>query len=484
MNKQIRILGAVLMLAFAVLFLQLNNLQVLQASKLANAPGNSRAALARFSSPRGDIQTADGVVVARSVPSKDIYKYQREYPQGPLYADITGYFSLVYGTEGVESTYNQDLEGHTLPLKDIRDLLTTRTVTENVTLTTSSKVQAAAASALGTKVGAVVALNPTNGAVLAMYSNPTYDPNPLASHNGNVSTAAWKANQANPAQPMLPRAYRRSYPPGSTFKVVTTASVLDHQPALATQNFPTVSAIPLPNSTHLLHNFQGETCGGMLPTLFTVSCDTGFGQIGLDLGAQNLFNEAESFGFNQAPPIDLPAAAASTFPPVSAFSQDLPALAYSAIGQQDVSATALQMALVSGGIANHGVIVGPHVMSQIRDSQGRLVRSWKPKPWKTATSPQSAATISTMMVNVANNGTARGVFNIPGVQVAAKTGTAQVGTSQVSTNWMIAFAPANAPRVAVAVVVPGQPGLTSEAQGATVAGPIANSVLASALSQP
>lgn len=481
MNRQIRILGAFLMVLFAVLFLQLNNLQVLQASKLANAPGNTRANTERFSTPRGDIQTSDGVVVARSVASGGTYKYQREYPEGPLFADVTGYDSLIYGTDGVEQTYNSYLEGHSAPITSIGDLLTNRMVTDNVTLTLSNALQATAANALGSKVGAVVAIDPSNGSILAMYSSPSYDPNPLASHDSNVVTSAWKANQSNPAQPMLARAYRRSYPPGSTFKVVTASAVLDHDPALANQSFPQQSSIPLPNSNKTLSNFAGETCGGTLPTLLTVSCDTGFAQLGLQLGAQNLSAEAQAYGFNQQPPLDLPGVASSTFPPASAFNQDQPGLAYSAIGQQDVSATALQMALVASAVANNGVIVGPHVMSQIRDSQGRLVRSWKPKPWLTATSPQTASALTQMMVSVVQSGTGTTVA-IPGVQVAAKTGTAQTNQTIGSDNWMIAFAPANAPKVAVAVVVPGQPGLPVDSQGATVAGPIVKAVLQAELS--
>lgn len=484
MNRQIRVLGVVMLAAFALLFLQLNNIQVLQSSKLANSSGNVRHVLAMFNQPRGVIQTSDGTVVAKSVPSSGLYKYQRQYPEGSLFAHITGYISLIYGSTGVEAAYSKDLSGHTLPIRALGDLLTNRQVTENVTLTLSNRLQQVAANALtASKVrGSVVVLDPSTGAVLAMYTNPSYDPNPLASHDGATVTNAWKAYQADSGNPMLARAYRRSYAPGSTFKVVTASAVLDHQPSLATKSYPQVTQIGLPNTTHTLHNFADESCGGQLPELLTVSCDTGFAQLGLDLGAQSLSAEADAFGFNQTPPLDLPALA-SSFPPASAFAHDLPGLAFSAIGQQNVSATALQMALVAAGIANHGVIVGPHVMAEVRDSQGRLVRSWKPAPWVTATSPQTASAVTSMMESVASspNGTATGVFNIPGVQVAAKTGTAETNTNGGENNWMIAFAPAQSPKVAVAVVVPSQPGLGVNTTGAAVAGPIANTVLSAAL---
>ncbi len=483
MNRQIRVLGVVLLLAFAVLFLQLNNLQVLQASKLANSPGNFRKNLQRFNDPRGVIQSADGVVVAKSIPTTGTYKYLRQYPEGPLFAQITGYVSYVYGSDGVESSYNSDLTGHNLPIRYLSDLLTTRTVTEDLTLTITKRLQQVAATALGPKVGAVVALDPTTGSVLAMYSNPSYDPNPLASHDGTAERNAWTAYQTNPAKPMLARAYRERYAPGSTFKVITASAVLDHDPVLATKSYPTVSQIPLPNTTHALSNFAHESCGGVLPDLFRVSCDTGFGQIGLDMGAQSLAAEAESFGFNQVPPLDLPSPiAVSTFPSPDAFVHNLPGVAFSAIGQEDVSASALQMALVASAIANKGVIMAPHVMDQIRDNQGRQVTAFKPKPWLTATSPQTAATISSFMVGVVNGGTATNMA-LPGVQVAAKTGTAQTTVGGGANMWMIAFAPAQAPKVAVAVVVPAQPSV-GEAQGATIAGPIAKTVLAAALGLP
>jgi peptidoglycan glycosyltransferase len=482
-DRQIRRLGVVLLLAFLLLFLQLNRIQVLQASKLANAPGNPRKLLDQFTTPRGDIQSADGVVLARSVPTNDLYKYQRQYPLGPLFAQVVGYDSLIYGEDGVEATYNSELQGHSIPLRHLSDILTPRTQTGTVTLTLDSQLQATARFALGNRTGAVVALNPSTGAVLAMYSNPSYDPNPLASHDAQTVRRAWTSYQADPNQPMLARAFRRSYPPGSTFKVVTSAAVLDRDPGLASVSFPSVSSIPLPDSTRTLSNFAGESCGGTLPALLQVSCDTGFAQLGLQLGADNLASEAMAFGFDQAPPIDLPAPAASAFPPAASFARDRPGLAYSAIGQQDVSATALQMALVAAGIADHGQIMVPHVMAQVRDRQGNLVKAWKPRVWLTATSPATAQAVTGFMVGVVQGGTAQNMA-LPGVEVAAKTGTAQTGGANTATaNWMIAFAPAQAPSVAVAVVVPPQPGLGPDPQGATIAGPVARAVLSAALAR-
>ena len=482
MDRQIRLLGIALLVLFAVLFLQLNNLQVLQANKLSNASGNIRKVLDDFSRPRGVIQTADGVVVARSVPANDIYKFQRQYPEGPLFSQITGYFSFVYGSSGVEQTYTSQLAGRTVPLQHLSDLLTTRTRTEDVTLTISNQLQQVAANSLGQRAGSVVVLNPTNGNILAMYSTPTFDPNPLSSHDQNVQRTAWNLYQADPNQPMLARTYRRGYAPGSTFKVVTASASLERDPTLATKNYPQETSIPLPQTNKTLSNFGHETCGGTLPDLLKFSCDTGFAQMGLDLGPDNLSAQAMAFGFDKKPPLDIPAVA-STFPPASSFARNQPGLAYSAIGQQDVSATTLQMGLVAAGIANGGIIVTPHVMNEIRDNEGRQVQSFGAKPWQQATSQATAGTVRDDMVGVVNGGTATAVA-LPNVQVAAKTGTAQTSTGSGNNNWLIGFAPADNPKVAVAVVVPAQNGLGSDTTGAQIAGPIFKSVMQAALALP
>ncbi|MHB1855305.1 MAG: peptidoglycan D,D-transpeptidase FtsI family protein [Acidimicrobiales bacterium] len=478
MNRRIMGLGIALMVCFAALFLQLNYIQVVEASKLANAPGNSRNLTADYSKPRGFIQTSDGVVVARSVPSKDDLKYQRQYPTGGLFAGITGYDSFIYGVGGgVEATYNNVLTGKNLPLRSIKQLFSNTNVVGNVTLTLSNKLQTTAANALAGKTGAVIAMDPTTGAILAMYANPTYDPSPLASHNANDERNAWGLYTLNPSNPMLPRSYRQTYPPGSTYKIVVSSAVFDHDPALAQKQYPTVSSISLPQTTNKLHNYNYETCGGLLPQLLQVSCDTGFGQVGLDLGASNMSEEASAFGFNQYPPIDLPGVAASTFPAASFFSQQEPLLAYAAIGQDVVTATPLQMALVGETIADGGTMMTPHVMARVTDQQGNVLESYNPKAWLHPTSAATAAQVTSMMELVTQgNGTAADVV-IPGVKVAAKTGTAQTGHHSTD-DWMVAFAPANAPRIVVAVAVPNQ---VTSATGDSVAGPITLAVLKAAL---
>ncbi|MGQ0520338.1 MAG: peptidoglycan D,D-transpeptidase FtsI family protein [Actinomycetota bacterium] len=482
MDRQIRRLGLVLLAMFLALFVKLNDLQVVRADRLADAPGNTRQATRDFSRERGVIQTSDGAIVAQSVAVDDEFERQRQYPEKELFAHIGGYFSFTYGTEGVERTYNADLAGRSVALERLTDLVSDRVRTGNVTLTLSKGLQEVARDALGNRTGAVVALNPVDGAVLAMWSFPSFDPNPLAGHDQKAVQASWSELQASAAKPLLPRAYRRSYAPGSTFKVVTAAAALERRTDLVTKGYPPLRELDLPQTDANLPNFGNGNCGGALPDLLRVSCNTGFAQLGLDMGGDDLAAEAGDFGFNARPPLDLPAVARSTFPDAASFGQDQPGLAKSAIGQQDVAATPLQMALVAAGVANGGVVMKPHVLAEVRDDEGEVVRTYEPESWQNAMSPQNAAALRDMMVNVVNSGTA-GRAAVPGFQVAAKTGTAQtVGDN--SHAWLIAFAPAEAPRVAVAVIVESQPGLGDTVTGGRIAAPIAQRVLSAALANP
>lgn len=482
MNRQIRLLGAGLMVLFLALFVNLNYLQVVHAAKLDSNPLNGTAVVQEYTAQRGNILSADGVTLATSVPSHDSFKYLRQYPTGALFEPVTGYFSFIYGSDGVEHSYDKVLTGKKSPFKlptsvaGIKNLLTNTNASQSLTLTLLDKVQTVAQQQLAGRLGSVVALDPRTGAILAMYSNPSFNPNLLAGHNLSAVQAAYKTIEQTPGGVLAPAAYRQSWFPGSSFKIITSSAVYDHQPQLANQVMPTLSALKLPQTNLQLHNFAGEVCGGALLQLFTVSCDTGFGQVGLDLGADNLYSEAHAFGFDQAPPIDLPFVTKSYFPPASTFAQSLPTLAYSAIGQENVQATPLEMAMVGGAIADGGVMMTPHVLDHVTNSQNQTVETYKPTPWLTATSPATAASVTKLMVSVVNSpgGTAPGAA-IPGVTVAGKTGTAQTGTGKTD-DWFVAFAPAQNPQIAVAVVLPDQPAGT-EFQGGTLAAPIAKAVI-------
>jgi penicillin-binding protein A len=483
-NRQIRLLGAGMIVLFVALFLQLNYVQIVHAKALETNPLNGRAVVKEYTARRGDIISADGVTLAMSVPSNDQFKYLRKYPTASLFQGITGYFSFTYGSTGAERTYDKVLTGSKSPFKfptnlnAVKNLLTNTDQSQSITLTVSDRLQTVAEQQLAGRVGSVVAINPKTGGLLAMYSNPAFDPNLLASHNLSQVNAAYKALAAKPGS-FTTGAYQESWFPGSTFKVITSGAVYDHNPSLATKTYPTLSALPLPQTTNELHNFGGEVCGGQLPELFTVSCDTGFGQIGLDLGARPLNDEATAFGFNKKPPIDLPFAAASTFPPAASFVLDQPGVAYSAIGQQDVQATPLQMALVAAAVADGGTIMTPHILDHVTNSQDQVVSQYQPKPWLQATSPATASQLTQLMVSVVQSGTGVAA-QIPGVQVAGKTGTAQTGTGLIDA-WFVAFVPSN-PTIAVAVVLPNQPA-QNEFQGGTLAAPIAKAMIEAYLSQ-
>jgi peptidoglycan glycosyltransferase len=466
-----------------VLFVQLNYLQVFHATSLDDNKLNTSGILAQFQQLRGALISADGETLAQSVPSHDQYLYQREYPEGSLFGQITGYFSFTYGSDGLEREYNSLLTQTsgpvTLPLSlhQVKTFFTSQPTPDNLHITVLSRLQKLAATELDGRYGAVVAIAPRTGAVLAMYSGPSYDPNPLASHDQATEQKAWSSLINNPGKPLLAAAYRQRFFPGSTFKVITSAAVYDHKPSLATKYFPVTSGFVLPDtSDQILHNFAGEACGGQLLELFTVSCDTGFAQLGLGVGASNLANEAKAFGWDQPTPLDLPGVAESFFPAASTFVRNKAALAKSAIGQESVQAVPLTLALDAAAVANGGVIMTPHLLDHVTGAQGQTVTSYEPRPWLKATSPSTAAKLTSLMLSVVNSPNGTGVeARIPGVQVAGKTGTAQTSGPDIET-WFIAFAPVPDPAIAVAVLVEDQPP-ADEYQGGTIAAPIAKAII-------
>jgi len=486
MTRQIRLLGLGLMACFAVLFVQLNRLTVFEAAELNEDPNNTREILRDFTQPRGSILTADGVEIARSVPSDDRFELQREYPEGPLYGHLTGYYSFTLGSAGVERTYNDELAGRTLDLslQDFGDLFVDRDRTGDVLLTVRSDLQRIAAEQLGDREGSVVAIDPRTGGILAMVSFPTYDPNALADHDTAAAAAAQELLDASADKPRLSRAYQERFFPGSTFKVVTAAAGLTSGAVTVEQpTYPSSSGYTAPGTTRPLRNFGGSTCGGTLLDILRISCNTAFAQMGVDVGPESMVRTAEAFGFNQDVPIDLSQPIRSVFP--TDFERNLPALAQSAIGQNDVAATPLQMALVAGAVAAEGRVMTPHVMSEVRDSDGNVVDTYEPEPWTTAMDTQVAAVLREAMIGVVEDGTATRLA-IPGMVVGGKTGTAQLGTDPPSSHaWIIGFAgrPDEAASIAVAVIVEGQPG-ASEQTGGRVAAPIAQAVMAAALAAP
>jgi peptidoglycan glycosyltransferase len=495
-SKQIRNVGVFLVVCYAALFFQVNRLTIFQADELKDNPANNREVERDFSSPRGSIITADGTVVARSVPSNDQFKLQREYPTGELFAHVTGYFAFELGATGLERSYNDELAGRTIDfdLQELRDLFVDRERVGDLTLTMRNDVQTVAREELGQREGSVVALDPRSGEILALWSFPSYDPNALATHDFNAAEQASNLLNADPNKPILARSYQDNFFPGSTFKIVTAAAgverggVTEDQPDYpARQAYQPVGAGGRPVGRPI-GNFGGETCGGTLFPIMEASCNSAFAEMGAeDAGADAMTDTAQAFGFNQDVPIDLPRPAGSSFPAASAFENDSPKLAQASIGQNDVRATPLQMALVAAAVANGGETMTPHVVREVRDDQGEVVdRIPDDDVWTQAMDGRTADLLRQGMIAVVQDGTASRLDNgLEGFEVGGKTGTAQIGSSDSSHAWIIGFAgpPGEAPSVAVAVIVEAQPGV-SEQTGGRVAAPLAAAVMRQALEQP
>ncbi len=482
MNRQIRRLGIGMLVLFAALFVQLNVVQVFRAESYNANPNNTRAVTRDFNRARGQIVAADGTVLARSeaVEGNGQLDRQRVYPEGALFGHVTGYYSFAAGFSGVEESYNAELAGRTAPrIQDVAEYLLDRSPTADVTLTIPTEVQRIARDQLGEQRGSVVAIDPRDGAILALWSFPSYDPTPLSQADQEGAAATRDLLLADPTNPLLPRTYRETFFPGSTFKVVTAAAGLASGAISPTEpDYPRATEYVPPQTTRPIRNFGGSTCGGVLIDLLRVSCNTAFAQLGVDMGAEPLVAMASALGFGERPPIDLPTAVASTISPPDAFTDNIPVLAQTAIGQNAVRATPLQMAMVAGAIANGGTVMTPHVMAEVRSDDGDVIDRFDPSVWRTAMTPEVAETVKQAMVAVVADGTAAALA-VPGVTTAGKTGTAQIGNG-LSHAWIIGFAPAEAPRVAVAVIVEAQEG-ASEQTGGRVAAPIAQAVLRAAL---
>lgn len=493
MNRAIKRVGIAVSVLILVLIGQLTYLQVVDANNLAHDPRNVRNTLTTFNRPRGNIVTSDGQIVAESVPvtGTSDFKYQRQYPSGPLYAEISGYQSFQFGNTGVEDTYDKALTGRdtSIQLNNLGALIGGKTDTGNVVLSVSSQAQQVARDALGFQQGCVVAVAVKTGAIAALYCNPTFDPNTLATHDAQAAQTAFDALTNDPNKPNLARAYQELYPPGSSFKTVTSAAALDdtrlNPPITPTSpSFPVRTSLPLPQTNgQSLSNFGGEACGGDLTESLVDSCNTTFGQIGLDLG-NDLVPAMNNCGVGVGPPpVDLPSAVGSTGPAAGTFQDNMPGFAKAAIGQQDVAVTPIEMALVAAGIANGGVIMQPHVVQEVQNTDGSTAKTIDPAPWKTCITPQNARALTDMMVQVVEHGTGTAA-QIPGVTVAGKTGTAQTTPGTAPHAWFVAFAPAENPQYAVSVLVEHGGNLGNDATGGQVAAPIAAQMLRTLLGVP
>jgi penicillin-binding protein A len=487
-SKQIRNLGVFLALCYGALFIQVNRLTVFDAQQLQDQPENTRQIERDFSSPRGDIISADGQVLAESVPVDSRYQYQRLYPTDELFAHVTGYFAFQLGDAGVEDTYNGYLTGDDigLSLDRLGDFFVDRDVVGDVILSMRHDVQQLARDQLGDREGSVVALDPRTGEIIAMWSFPSYDPNVLATHDFRAAEAASELLNADEDRPTVSRAFADNFFPGSTYKVVTATAGIERGGVTPdSPDYPATTSYQPPVGGRAIPNFGGSSCGGRLFEILQRSCNTSFAEMGVETGGDDLQAISRGFGFDQDVPLDLPGTVRSTFP--EAVVDDPPTLAQASIGQNDVRATPLQMALVAAAVANDGEIMTPHVMREIRDDQGNKVEEYDPSVWTTPMSPTTAGTLRQAMTSVVTDGTAtRLAEGLDGFVVGGKTGTAQLGTTPPRSHaWIIGFAgpEGETPHVAVAVIVEGQEG-ASEQTGGAVAAPIAAAVMQQALAPP
>jgi len=495
-NRALKRISIAVLVMFLVLMVNVNYLQAFETSSLASRPENSRAAFEANQYERGDIVTTDGVKIATTTPTNDTYRFLRVYKNGAVYAPVTGY-DTIFSTSGVEQAEDSLLSGNgsQLAFRNFIDMITNKPQKgATVQLTINSKAQLAAYQGLqqtiGTKnqVGGVVAINPSTGAILAMASYPSYDPNKLASHDVNTVTNYDKSLLRQSPSPLLNNAAQTTLPPGSTFKIVTSSAWLTQDTTRNTNSMVySPQVLTLPQTTNKLHNDAGEICGNAgvngqttLIQAFSLSCDTTFGNLGMQLGGGALKSMAEKFGMNDT---NLTIPGVTVAPSQYVTPPSLPLTAFSAIGQFSDTASPLQEAMFAAAIANGGTLMKPYLIQQATASDLAVVQSTATSVLSQPVSSAVANNVKQMMVAVVQQGTAS-AFNSGaenGLQIAGKTGTAQNNLNGVSASpdaVFTAFAPADNPKIAVGVIVQGA------GYGATAAAPIAVAVIKAYLGIP
>jgi len=472
MTRQIRWVALVAAVMVFALLANLTYFGLVLAPQFESMSTNTRARQAEFDVHRGQILAGD-TVIAESVASADdsAFAYQRVYANGPLYAPITGFYSYIYGSSRVENSYNDYLVGSASAqwLTKLMDSLTGRTPEgASVTTTIDPVLQQAAWDALGNYTGAVVAMDPHTGAVKAIVSTPSWDPNLLATHDLGAQQAAWQTLTTDPTKPMNDRATREIYPPGSTFKLVVAAAALDAGYTPDTL-IDTPSSLPLPGTSISLPN--STNCGNSQVSLaFALewSCNTAFAGLGAALGADAVRSAAQRFGFGSTVLPEL-GGVASQFPA----SLDQAQLMMSSIGQYDVAASPLQMAMVTAAIANNGQLAQPYLVQEVRASDLTPLYQHQVSTSQ-ALSASSAQALQQMMIGVVNNGTGKPV-RLPGVTIGGKTGTAQSDPSRPNYAWFTCFA--QDPDLVVTVFVENVDTEGTDISGGRIAGPIAQAVI-------
>lgn len=487
MNTPVRRIAIAVMAMVLLLFANLTWVQVVKAGDYRNDPRNQRVLLAEYSRERGQI-SAGGMVLASSTPTKDRLKYQRVYPTGPEFAALTGYYSSVFGSSGIEHASDSLLNGSDdrLFVRRVSELVTGRDPSGgNVVLTIDPAVQKVAYDLLSRSdyAGAVVAIAPATGAILALVSTPSFDPNVLANHDTGVQMQAWQADNAATPATLIDRALQKTYPPGSTFKLVDTAAALSSGRFTPDSPLTAAPRITLTGTRTTLENYNGNACGtGATATLRDAlqrSCNTAFADLDAQLGVAALRAQAAAFMIG-APDQTIPLPVA---PSTIGQIKDVASLQQAAIGQRDVALTPLQSAWITATIADGGQVMAPYLVKEIQSQDLDTVETTEPEHVGQAITASVAQTMTELMVNNENSYGGKG--KITGVQIAAKTGTAEHGDDPKNLAphvWYTAFAPAVDPQVAVSVLVESGGDPTNlAATGGVVAAPIGRAVIAQVL---
>lgn len=485
MTKELRRLSMLMLAMFVVLFGAASWIQVVQANALGENPRNTRALYDSFEVQRGSILAGESVI-ASSVPSDDVYSWQREYVDGEMWAPVTGYLNPALGSTGpgIEQAMNAELSGTASSqfLARVERIITGQSPRgSNVLLTLDPEIQKVAYDALGDYQGAVVALEPDTGRVLAMATSPSYDTNELAAHDAAAVNATYDELLSNAQNPLWNRAIGGNLnPPGSTFKLVMVSAALSSGKFTPDSKFKNPSSYVLPGTSTAIHNFDGGTCGPgeevTIATALRLSCNIPMAQLAIALGDDAIREEAEKYGFDSS--FDIPLTTTASVYPSGSLSDDKVAL--TGFGQGDVLATPLQMAMVAAGIANDGVVMTPRMVDSVVAPDLTVQQTFENTEFRRALSAKDAATMTTLMIANVSDGAASGA-RIDGVDVAGKTGTAEHGPSDPYTLWFTGFAPADDPQVVVAVMVENGGGLGQNGTSNGIAAPIAKKVIEAVL---
>ena len=481
MNRELKRVAIVIGAMFLSLFVSSTLIQGVNADSLSQDQRNVRTVYDSYSVQRGAI-LVDGKPIAQSVPSSDVFSYLRKY-SSPEYSSITGFFSMFNGQTGLEAAGNDYLSGKNSAqfFEQLNSLFSGNNVIGgSIELTIDPVVQKAAWDALGSQKGAVVALDPKTGKILAMVSKPGFNANLLSVHNSSTANGNYQKLLVDPNNPLINRAISGSlYAPGSVFKLVVASAALESGQFTADSRINNPLKFMLPGTSTYVQNSGEGRCGGgstvSLGDALKLSCNVPFAQVGIKLGQNTIRHQAELFGFSKN--IRIPMLATPSIYPSN---MDDAQTGLSAFGQFDVRVTPLQIAMVSAAIANNGKLMKPNIIENVLSSNLASLYQPNPEEYSNPISAKTAASVKQMMINAVKSGVS---YNgaIPGVTVAGKTGTAQNGTGQPYTLWFTGFAPAENPKVAVAVVVENGGGLGQYGRGNSIAAPIARAVMKAAL---